>query len=215
MKVGNYYVPDISLSDCIEIARIIYNEKISSQQSLATKLGHSTTNSGGFLMKLATLRQLDIIKSGIRNIELTHLGQKIAKPLTEEEKQSAYKEMLSHVILFIELKKRFATKNPDKNSILIALMDFTGLQRSDIDKEVSKIQKLYNDAEKFISRTSDSLMSDVGGISMDLQTNETTSQVLELKIGNLYMRIPKEIEAIEQAEIFLNAQKQALQKKKK
>ena len=51
MKLGSYYIPDISLSQSIEIIKTIYSNNISSDASLATKLGHSTTNSGGFIAK--------------------------------------------------------------------------------------------------------------------------------------------------------------------
>ena len=214
MKLGSYYIPDISLSQSIEIIKTIYSNNISSDASLATKLGHSTTNSGGFIAKMVTLRQLGLIKSGVKGVELTSLGQKIARPVGTEEKQ-AYKELISHIPLFVDLKKKLHSKNPDKDGMLLALMDLTHLERSVIDKEVSKIQKLYNDSLKYPSSASEDLISDAGGINMETSTGENNQQLLEVKMGLLYMRLPKDLESIEQAEIILSAQKQSLIKKQK
>ena len=211
-KIGKYYIPDIAFSQSIEIVKTIYASSISSDEALATKLGHSTTNSGGFIKKLVTLRQLGLIKSGIKGIELTNLGSKIARPVGKEEKQ-AYKEMLSNVPLISDLNKKLGSKTPDKEGMLIALIDLTGVDRSILDKEVSKIQKIFNDAKKYISLTSEHLFSDAGCINMEIENKENDSEILEFKTGALYMRIPKNLDSIEQAEIILAAQKQALQKK--
>ena len=78
-----------------------------------------------------------------------------------------------------------------------------------------KIQKLYNDAQKYISSTEEDLSSDVGGMDMEGPMGDIGSQPLEIKRGSLYMRLPMNLEAIEQAEIILSAQKQALIKRKK
>ena len=214
MKLGSFYVPDITISQVIQIVKIIYDEEIGSDEALAMKLGHKTTNSGGFIMKLVTLRQLQLIQTGVKGIDLTNLGQKIARPSGDEERK-IYKQLLSHIPLFLILRKKFRGKTPDKDGMLIALGDITGLDRSKLDKEVLKIQKLYNDAQKYISSTEEDLSSDVGGMDMEGPMGDIGSQPLEIKRGSLYMRLPMNLEAIEQAEIILSAQKQALIKRKK
>ncbi|MBI2507787.1 hypothetical protein HYV89_02430 [Candidatus Woesearchaeota archaeon] len=210
-RLGTYFVPDILVSQAIEITKTIYKENIGSEEALARKLGHKAPEGGGYNRKLVTLRQLGVIKSGIKGIELTPLGTKIARPLGNEQKQ-AYNELISHLPLFIELRKKLRGKTPDKEGMLLALLDIVKVDRGVIDKEVFGIQKIYNDAEKYILPTSDNLISDEGGINM--ATNDTEDpQLLEIKMGQLYMRLPKNIEAIEQAEIMLNAQKEAIKKK--
>lgn len=214
MKLGKYYIPDITFSQSIEIVKTIYNNKITSNDALATKMGHTTTNSGGFIIKLVTLRQLGLIKSGVKGIELTSLGQKIARPIKGEEKQF-YKEMFSHTPVMNDLRKKFGSKTPDRDGMLLALIDLTGLERSILDKEVFRIQKLYNDAMKYLFVIPDTFEnSDTGGFEIE-NTTADLSQIMEIKMGALYMRLPKNLEAIEQAEIMLNAQKQALEKKQK
>ncbi len=210
-KIGNYYAPDMTFSQSVEIVKIIYKNSISSDESLATKLGHSTTNSGGFIKKLVTLRQLGLIKSGIKGIELTPLGTKIARPVGDEEKK-AYNEMLSKVPLILELRKKVGSKSPDKEGMLLALIDITGVDRAKLDKEVFRIQKIFNDALKYAS-VSEGLSFDDGGLYMETEIKEGVSNIIEFKTGALYMRVPKDIDSIEQAEIILSAQKQALQKK--
>ena len=211
MKIGNYYVPDISISQAVDMAKTIYKDSISTDESLATKFGHTTTNSGGFIKKMVTLRQLGLIKPGIKGVELTPLGNKIARPVGDEAKQ-ANKELVSHVPLFIEIKKKLGSKNPDKESMLLALIDLTREERGVLDRELSRIQKLYEDALKYITSTSE--LIDVGGESI-MENQDINSQILEIKTGALYMRLPMNLEAIEQAEIMLTAQKQALEKKLK
>jgi len=211
-KIGNYYVPELTFSQSIELVKIIYNNSISSDEGLATKLGHSTTNSGGFIKKLVTLRQLGLITSGIKGVELTDLGNKIAKPLGNEEKQ-AYNEILSKVPLISDLRKKVGSKSPDKEGMLLALIDLTEVNRAKLDKEVFKIQKLFNDSLKYAS-TSEVLSFDDGGNKMETEIKEGVSNFIEFKTGALYMRIPKDIDSIEEAEIILSSQKQALQRKK-
>ncbi len=210
-KIGKYYIPGLTFSQSIEIVKTIYQNNISSDEGLATKLGHTTTNSGGFIKKLVTLRQLGLIKSGIKGITLTDLGNKIAKPLGNEEKQ-AYKEMLSHVHLITDLNKKLNSKSPNKEGMLLALIDLTGIDRALLDKEVFKIQKLFNDALKYIPKSED-LSFDGGGTEMGTEIKEGVSDIIEIKKGALYLRIPEDLESIEHAEIMLSAQKQALQKK--
>lgn len=210
-KIGNYYVPSLTFSQSIELVKIIYNNSITSDEGLATKLGHSTTNSGGFIKKLVTLRQLGLIKSGIKGIKLTDLGNKIAKPLGNEEKQ-AYKEMLSHVHLITDLNKKLKSKSPDKEGMLLALIDLTGVDRAILDKKVFGIHKLFNDAMKYVSKSED-LSFDGGGTEMETENKGSVSNIIEIKKGALYLRIPEDLESIEHAEIMLSAQKQALQKK--
>ncbi len=210
-KIGNYYIPDLTFSQSIEIVKIIYQNSISSDESLATKLGHSTTNSGGFIKKLVTLRQIGLIKSGIKGIQLTDLGTRIARPIGEEEKK-AYSEMLSKVPLISELRKKVGSKSPNKEGMLLALIDITGVDRAKLDKEVFRIQKIFNDALKYASKSED-LSFDDGGLNMEAENKGSVSNIIEFKTGALYMRIPKDLESIEQAEIMLSVQKQALQKK--
>lgn len=212
-RLGTYFVPDILVSKAIEITKTVYKENISSEEALARKLEHKAPEGGGYNRKLGTLRQLGLIKSGIKGIELTPLGNKIARPIGGEQKQ-AYKELMTHLPLFLELRKKLRGKSPDKEGMMIALLDLVKVDRAVLDREVSGIQKIYNDVEKYILPTSDSLISDEGGI--DMATDDTgDSQLLEIKMGQLYMRLPKNIEAIEQAEIMLNAQKEAIKKKTK
>ncbi len=210
-KIGNYYIPGLTFSQSIEIVKIIYQNSISSDEGLATKLGHSTTNSGGFLKKLVTLRQLGLIKSGIKGIKLTDLGTRIARPVGDEEKE-AYNEMVSKVPLISELRKKIGSKPPSKEGMLLGLIDITGVDRAKLDREVSKIQKIYNDSLKYISASED-LSFDDGGLNMEAENKVGVSNIIEFKTGALYMRVPKDIDSIEQAEIILSAQKQALQKK--
>jgi hypothetical protein len=210
-KIGKFYVPDLTFSQSIEIVKIIYRDNISTSSGLAAKLEHKTTNSGGFIKKLVTLRQLGLIKSGVNYIQLTELGNKIAKPLGDEEKK-AFREMVSHVPLISDLRKKLGnSKNPEKEGMLIALIDLTSVNRADLDREVSRIQKIYIDSLKYTSTSEDSF-SDVGG-TMELENKESVSNFIEFKSGALYMKVPKDIDSIEQAEIILSAQKDALKRK--
>jgi len=210
MKLAKYYIPDISLSQSIELVKIIFNDKISSDEALATKLNHKTTNSGGFIMKLVTLRQLGLIQSGIKGIKLTKLGEKIARPVGEEIKQ-AYNEMVSHVPILAELKKKFHSKTPDKDGMLLALIDLTSLDRSKLDVEVPKIQKLYIDALKYMPSTLE-VVSDVGG---EMMIPNAEGEFTEIKIKDLYLRIPRDLESINRAEKMLHAERELLEEERK
>lgn len=210
-KIGNYYIPEMTFSQSIELVKIIYKDRISSDEGLATKLGHKNIRSGGFIKKLVTLRQLSLIKSGIKGIQLTDLGTRIARPVGDEEKK-AYNEMVSKVPLISDLRKKFRDKSPNKEGMLLALIDLTGADRAILDKEVFRIHKLFNDAMKYASESED-LSFDGGGTEMEKEIKEGVSNIIEFKTGALYMRVPKDIDSIEQAEIILSAQKQALQKK--
>lgn len=212
-KIGNYYIPDLTFSQSVELTKTIYQNSISSDESLATKLGHSTTNSGGFIKKLVTLRQLGLIKSGIKGIELTDLGTRIAKPLGDEE-EKAHNEMVSKVPLILELRKKLGSKTPNKEGMLLALIDITGVDRAKLDREVFKIQKLFNDSLKYASKSED-LTFDDGGLKMETENKIGVSNIIEIKTGGLYMRVPKDLDLIEEAEAMLSAQKERIKEKQK
>jgi len=215
-KIGSYDYPDMHVSEAISIVKIIYENRVNTASGLSTRLGHRSQKSGAFLMKLASLRRYGLIKSGVGGIELTALGDSIAKPKSKQEELNSLKELVNAVPLFIDIKNKLSGKQP-RDDFWIVLHEVTKADKKDAEEQAEKIKKLYIDAIKYLFSTTEQLSfsSDVGGKNMMQEEIMPEQNILEIKSGALYMRLPRDLEAIEQAEIHLNAHKKALQEKLK
>lgn len=215
VKIGSYDYTEMLPSEAISIVKVIYDNRVNIASGLSTRLGHRSPKSGAFLTKLAALRRYGLIKSGIGEIELTPLGDAIAKPTSKQQGINSYKELINTTPLFIDLRKKLGSKQPG-DDFWIVLHEVTKADKKDAEEQAEKIKKIYIDAMKYMSSSPDQLgfvAGDGGKNMLEQGITEELKDILEIKMGGLYMRLPDDLNAIEKAETMLSAHKKALQDK--
>jgi hypothetical protein len=184
-KIGAYEFPDISLNEAVKIVRIIFDKPFSGEvrdvETLATRLGHETTKSGGFFGKITALKRYGLIsgdpKSGLR---LTELGTRIAKPMTPEEEQRCMAEVVSNIELFKRIYERIEEK-VKKEDFWTVLVEITGVERSIALKQADKIHNLYIEAAKYLKLIEMERKPPIIGVEKPLEPS-VTFETLRLTI---------------------------------
>jgi hypothetical protein len=83
--------PYLDLDEAIVLAKAIFTNAGSecSVDQLAAYLGHATTDSGGFRLKISTARVFGVVETQRDNVRLTTLGFEIVEPAREKSARAA------------------------------------------------------------------------------------------------------------------------------
>src|SRR2546428_339397 len=94
--------PYYDLGDAVAVAETIHTKGggVASQDQLAAFLGHTTTNSGAFLSRIAAARLFGLISGRGSELKITPLAQKILMPVYPEQAREALLEAFLKVPLF-------------------------------------------------------------------------------------------------------------------
>lgn len=99
-KVGKYKYPgDLDPEAAEEWMDILVNGfggSAQDQESFAKEVGHSTSESGSFNRKVADARKYGLMTPR-GTLEATDLGQRLANPRSEQERQEIFAEMLQNI----------------------------------------------------------------------------------------------------------------------
>lgn len=187
-KIGKYSYPDLGFDNAIAIVGKFSKEmkgEASSPHALAELLSHKYP-SGAFNAKLADLRKYGLLED--RGLKLTILGQKIAVPTSDQEMKEAIKESFLKIGLWREIYQKFGTKIPESN-LLSLLIDITQADRETCKAQAETISKLYKEGVSYFSAG----VAESRGHNMpvfDIPTI-TSSDMIELKSGEVHLKLPK------------------------
>lgn len=99
-KVGEYKYPgDLGPEDAEEWMDILVNGfggSAEDEESFAKEVGHSTADSGSFRRKVADARKYGLLTPR-GTLQATGLGEKLANPRSEQERQEIIAEMLENI----------------------------------------------------------------------------------------------------------------------
>ena len=151
MKIGKYDIPDMRLyPTLVEATKKIYekftSEEATNQLTVAQLLGHKSV-SGGFLMKLASLRAYGLIEK--RGIRVTDIGKRLTYGATEEERNEALKEAILNIPLWKEFYSRWEVNLPSVD-FWVDLGKTTGLEAPDAQKVEKLVRNAYLDDVKYL-----------------------------------------------------------------
>jgi len=208
-KLGAYNYPDYTVTEAIQITKIIYSDSITSEVGLAAKLGHKNEKSGGFMMKMATLRRFGLITgTSAGSFNLTELGTNIAKPKDDKEYSESIAKMLMSVTLYGDIKKKLGTKLPG-DDFWVVIHEITGVEKKSAEEEAPRIKRLYIDAEKYLRTAS---TNERGNIEQHIEMHgkptledkrEKNVELIEFRDAEAYMRFPKKKEVITRLKMVL------------
>lgn len=212
-SIKNFSYPDVKIDEAIRCVRKFKEElkgEATTLDALAGVWGHKSGKSGSFLVKLSDLRKYGLITPKGR-LRLTERGDRIATPLNNREFDENLRKMIFSIDLWRKLYERLGGKLPSDNFWII-LHEVTGSDRDVAKKNAEKIRKVYIDAITKIK---------TGEIGMTPATPEfqpsvtPSSQLIELRAGDIYMKLPKTDSNIDLVKKALESLKTISQKKEK
>lgn len=215
MKIGKYDIPQFRLHPTlVEATKILYeqykSEEAPDMLAVSKLLGHKSPKSGGFLTKLADMRSYGLITS--RGITVTDLGKKLTYGETENEKNEAYKSALLNIPLWKELFGKFGKTLPTSN-FWAQISKITGLEAPDAQKVEEIVRKAYLDDFRYVKEEKD-LKEGMSRMSAQGEF-DTSTAIIEVKIGEYYQKLPYTEEGIKLAQGFLDLLGRQLKSKPK
>jgi len=145
-KIGSYDYPEISIDETVKIAEVLvdnFHKKVEDNNEFANRLGHKSSSSGTFLVKMGNIRKYGLMEG--RKYHATKRSEILANPKNPEEKLKIIKEMIEGIPLFEKLNSRLKTKSPTLEQFRTELIEITG-DREKGSKDAEKIRKIYIDA---------------------------------------------------------------------
>ncbi len=211
-KIGNAEYPQTTFSDAVEVIETIRREKISTVEALAKQLGHSGANSGTFLVKLAALNKyyhlIDQEKSGIA---LTDRAKRILMGLSDGEKNAARREAVEGVPLFRSLHAKLGA-DYNKNDFLPRLRELTGASVEEIQKYGPTIQRVYNDASRYMGAEKVEAPPPDEGAPMTPPNRPGPPGMLVVQVpGRPQISVPWDPHFMESVREFLKKEREALE----
>lgn len=140
---GDRYPTSLTAEGAAEIADVLVNEfggDVQSEEAFAQELGHSTSNSGAFIKKIADARSYGVLPS--RGLKATSLAQRIANPKDEQERREAMFEMYENVPILAKLYDRLDGREPP-NQLWSVLVEITDAERNEAKEAEDDIRELY------------------------------------------------------------------------
>jgi len=216
-KIGTYDYPENSMSEMLEILKILGEEKIQRTDLLANRLQHKDAKSGTFLNKLTSMSRYGLLKGQIRadTVTLSELAKKIIHYKDADEYNDAINEAIRNIKLFDLLYQRLGDKQPNDN-FWVDLVETTGVDRELAKKEEYKVSKIYKDALQYlkpvekaqeprfeqpkppestsepIDRSEKKMIDHPERVEASLEDKVRPESIEEIKFGDIRIWIPKQ-----------------------
>lgn len=202
MRIGRFSVPRTRLYPTLIDAVKTLHDKYGTQattdlDSVAKTLGHASTRSGTFLLKLADLRAYGLIE-GRGEVKVSDIGRKISEPSTREEEAQALESAVNNIPLWREVYQRFGTELPSEFTDELA--SIVGCSKEEAAEKAEMIIKSYLADTKPL-RT----------LRRPITKNEPSAikeapiqRVIEIKLGEIHISLPANKRDIETARSLLD-----------
>ncbi|MBA3977185.1 MAG: hypothetical protein H0X50_03180 [Nitrosopumilus sp.] len=152
MKIGNYEIPDIRLSEAIQDVKKIF-DKVKNTQDLthysdiAVMLDYKSKIGGAFYRRLNSLTLFGLLE-GRAKYRITDLGENISYPISEEQKT----ELSSKAFLNVPLWNKLYTKHGKQlgDNVWFDIKNITGISAPEAQAVEKDIRKWYLDDVVFV-----------------------------------------------------------------
>lgn len=150
-KVGDEKYPELSVESAVEIADVLVNQyggEAKSEEAFAQSLGHSSSNSGSYLTKVADVRRYGLIQS--RGLQATDLAYQAANPRDDQELAEAKFKVYRNIDVLSEIYDSLNGNDPPEDFWRV-ISEVTGANPKDARDAEKTMEKLYDgmrEAEK-------------------------------------------------------------------
>jgi hypothetical protein len=214
--IGKADYPELRPSKAFEIVERVGRENVKTASGLATVMGLKSPDSGYFYHQVSSLTKFyGLIDRSKGTVALTPLGERIAHPLSQDDKSRAQAEAVRRVGLIAALFDRLGTEFHE-DDFRTTLRDITQAPLAEIERAGSEIEALYKDAERFLGgsthgsaspsvsldpppRTSQSALPSAGGTRTSEGVPAHEPGYRTFQGDGVFLKIKKDKESLEEA----------------
>ena len=184
MKIGNYEIPDIRLSEAIQDVKKIF-DKVKNTQDLthytdiAVMLDYKSKIGGAFYRRLNSLTLFGLLE-GRAKYRVTELGENISYPIDEANKN----ELTSKAFLSVPLWNKIYSKHGKQlsDNVWFDIKNITGISAPEAQAVEKDVRKWYLEDVVFVVEKSNSKNEDSTSITL-LEENNSKSNFEDYKVG--------------------------------
>jgi hypothetical protein len=152
--LGEYEYPDITISQAVDIVRVIDDKSIERLDVLANSIGHSGPTAwrgGAFRAKLAALPRYGLLEGKQNDLRLSELAKRILHPTSETDKNAALASAILSIPILAKVHEKLHGEVP--SDFWVPLYDCTGVDRKLVKEHADDIRRLYADAVRYLGET--------------------------------------------------------------
>lgn len=149
--IGKLDYPELNPSKAFEIVERVGRENVKTGNGLASVMGLKSPDSGYFYHQVSSLTKFyGLIDRTKGTVALTPLGERIAHPLSDEDRRRAQSEAIRRVGLLSALFDRLG-KEFHEADFRTTLRDLTQAPLAEIERAGSEVEALYKDAQQYLT----------------------------------------------------------------
>ncbi|HZY70210.1 MAG TPA: hypothetical protein VFF67_04430 [Thermoplasmata archaeon] len=149
--IGKADYPELVPSKAFDIIERVGRENVKTASGLAAVMGLKSPDSGYFYHQVSSLTKFyGLIDRAKGTVALTPLGERIAHPLSDEDKRKAEGEAVRRVALLSSLFERLGLEFHESD-FRTTLRDVTQAPLADIERYAGEVDALYKDAQRYLS----------------------------------------------------------------
>ena len=198
MKIGNYEIPDIRLSEAIQDVKKIFDKVKNTQDlthytDLAVMLDYKSKIGGAFYRRLNSLALFGLLE-GRAKYRVTELGENISYPVNELQKT----ELTSKAFLNVPLWNKLYNKNGKQlsDNVWFDVKNITGISAPEAQSIEKDVRKWYLDDVVFMVERSNNKIEDHGNLIPDENTSKIAADDFGFSINNKDKNINRESQHI-------------------
>ena len=185
MKIGNYEIPDIRLSEAIQDVKKIF-DKVKNTQDLthytdiAVMLDYRSKIGGAFYRRLNSLTLFGLLE-GRAKYRVTELGENISYPIDEANKN----ELTSKAFLSVPLWNKIYSKHGKQlsDNVWFDIKNITGISAPEAQAVEKDVRKWYLEDVVFVVEKPISKNEDSTSITL-LEENNSKPNFEDYKVGS-------------------------------
>jgi hypothetical protein len=150
--LGEFDYPDITVSQAVDIIRVIEERNIERLDVLANAIGHKGSQAyrgGAFRSKLSALARYGFVTGRLSELHLSDLAKSVLHPRSDAERDAAIAKAVLSVPLVARLHEKLKGNIPD--DFWVPLYDSTSVDQKLVKEHSAEIRRLYADAVKYLS----------------------------------------------------------------
>jgi len=185
LKIGNYEIPDIRLSEAIQDVKKIF-DKVKNTQDLthytdiAVMLDYRSKIGGAFYRRLNSLTLFGLLE-GRAKYRVTELGENISYPIDEANKN----ELTTKAFLSVPLWNKIYSKHGKQlsDNVWFDIKNITGISAPEAQAVEKDVRKWYLEDVVFVVEKSNSKNEDSTSITL-LEENNSKPNFEDYKVGS-------------------------------
>lgn len=147
--IGKADYPELTATKAFEIVERVGRENVKTASGLADVMGLKSPDSGYFYHQVSSLTKFyGLVDRTKGTVALTPLGERVAHPLSDDDKKRAQAESVRRVDLLVALFDRLGSEFHEAD-FRMTLRDVTQAPLAEIEKEGNRVESLYKDSLRF------------------------------------------------------------------